>query len=189
MKEKRKIEVYYTAFPSEKRGFAAVIYDLVDSLKLSVIAIFLIFLLAVRVVGVVGESMVPTLNNDDRLIIASLPLDLERGDIVVVAQPWERDNSIVKRVIGVEGDTVDIDFTNGIVYVNGEKLEEDYINERTYINYDTKFPVTVPEGCIFVMGDNRNESLDSRSSAVGFIREDYVLGKAVFRLSPDPTAL
>ena len=189
MKNKRKTEVYYTVFSKQAHGLTAAAYEILDSFKSSVVIIFLIFLLVIRVVGVVGESMVPTLNDGDKVVITSRPYNPERGDIVILAQPWERDNSLVKRVIGVAGDTVDIDFVNGYVYINGEKQTEDYIKEPTHINYDVKFPVTVPDGCIFVMGDNRNESLDSRSSRVGFIDKNYVLGKAVFRLNPDAKKL
>ena len=101
---------------------------------------------------------------------------------MVVTQPWERKIPIIKRVIGLSGDTIDIDFDNGFVYVNGEKLTEPYIAEPTHEYYDVEFPVTVPEGHIFVMGDNRNVSLDSRSSKVGFADKRFVLGKAFFRL-------
>ena len=189
MKNERKTEVYYSVFPKQTRGPVSAVYEIFDSLKTSVVIIFLIFMLAVRVVGVEGDSMVPTLNNGDRLIIASAPRTSERGDIIIIAQPWERDNSLVKRVIGVGGDTIDIDFQNGYVYVNGEKQTEEYVKELTHINYDMQFPLTVPEGCVFVMGDNRNESLDSRSSRIGFIDENYVLGKALFRLHPDAKKL
>ena len=189
MKNKRKIDVYYSVFPQEAHGPLAAVYEILDSFKSSVVIIFIIFLLIIRVVGVVGESMVPTLNDGDRIVITSRPYNPERGDIVILAQPWERDNSLVKRVIGVAGDTVDIDFVNGYVYINGEKQTEDYIREATHRSYDIEFPVTVPEGCIFVMGDNRNESLDSRSSRVGFIDKNYVLGKAFFRLHPEAKKL
>ena len=91
---------------------------------------------------------------------------------------------IVKRVIATEGQTVDIDFASGSVYVDGELLEEDYINEPTYVEEGTQFPLTVPEGSIFVMGDNRNHSSDSRSSDLGTVDTRYVIGKAVFLLFP-----
>ena len=84
---------------------------------------------------------------------------------------------LVKRVIGIEGDTIDIDFQNGIVYLNGEALEEPYTAEPTYLQESVTFPVTVPEGCLFVMGDNRNHSTDSRDDRVGFVDERDVLGR------------
>jgi len=185
MKNKRQTETYYVRFHKEKRGIVPSLYEIADSLKTSVMVIFILFLVAVRVVGVSGESMIPTLNDGDWLMVRSGPYSPERGDIVIITQPWERGNALVKRVIGLAGDEIDIDFLNGYVYINGEKQEEEYVRALTHINYDMQFPLTVPEGHIFVMGDNRNESIDSRSSKIGFIRDDYVLGKAVFRITPD----
>ena len=178
----RQIDTYYVIFRRNTGGFRSVIFDTVDSLKTSIIVVFLIFALAFRAVGVSGTSMVPTLSDGDWLAVTAVTTDLRRGDIVVVTQPWERAIPIIKRVIGLPGDTVDIDFDNGFVYVNGEKLTEPYIAEPTHEYYDVEFPVTVPEGHIFVMGDNRNVSLDSRSSKVGFADKRFVLGKAFFRL-------
>jgi signal peptidase I len=178
----RQIDTYYVIFRRNTGGFRSVIFDTVDSLKTSIIVVFLIFALAFRAVGVSGTSMVPTLSDGDWLAVTAVTTDLRRGDIVVVTQPWERAIPIIKRVIGLPGDTVDIDFDNGFVYVNGEKLTEPYIAEPTHEYYDVEFPVTVPEGHLFVMGDNRNVSLDSRSSKVGFADKRFVLGKAFFRL-------
>ena len=96
------------------------------------------------------------------------------------------DDPIVKRVIAVEGQTVDIDFAEGIVYVDGEALEEDYIREPTYTAEGTEFPLTVPEGSIFVMGDNRNGSSDSRDYRLGTVDTRYVIGKAAFLIFPGP---
>ena len=79
---------------------------------------------------------------------------------------------------------MDINFSFGTVTVDGQVLEEDYINEPTYMKRDVDFPVTVPQGCVFVMGDNRNRSLDSRDSSIGMVDQRYILGKAVFRLFP-----
>ncbi len=186
MKNKRQTETYYVRFREEKRGIVASLYEIADSLKTSVMVIFILFLVAVRVVGVSGESMMPTLNDGDWLMVRSAPYSPQRGDIVIITQPWERGNALVKRVIGLAGDKIDIDFLNGYVYLNGEKQDEsEYVRELTHINYDMKFPLTVPEGHVFVMGDNRNDSIDSRSSKIGFIRDEYVLGKAIFRITPD----
>ena len=137
------------------------IYEWLDSLVFAFITILLVFTFAFRVVGVSGESMVPTLQNGDSL-----------------------NEPLIKRVIAVGGDTLDIDFITGEVFVNGELLDEPYIAEATRRGFDTTFPLTVPEGCLFVMGDNRNNSLDSRSSTIGFIDERYVLGVAEFRFFP-----
>ena len=182
----RKIEEFWVEFDNEKKAgtFASVIYDACDSLKGAIITVFLIFALAFRVVGVDGDSMNNTLQNGDWLAVSGVTVNLERGDIVVVNQPWERNVPIIKRVIGVEGDTVDIDFEEGRVFVNGKEIYEPYIAEKTTLSYDVEFPVTVGKDEIFVMGDNRNDSLDSRSGKIGMIDVHYVLGKALFRFYP-----
>lgn len=183
----RRIEEFWIEFePQEPEAHAGLsfLYDVVDSLKGAVIAAFIVFCLVFRVVGVEGDSMVPTLHDGEWVAISGLSLSIDRGDIIISTQPWERNVPIVKRVIAVGGDTVDIDFAAGNVYVNGEVLNEPYINSSTTFGYDVEFPITVPDGCVFVMGDNRGESLDSRSSKIGFIDERYILGEVYFRLYP-----
>lgn len=160
------------------------IYEWLDSLVFAFITILLMFTFVFRVVGVSGESMVPTLQNGDWLAVRAVNTSIERGDIVVITQPNSLNEPLIKRVIAVGGDTLDIDFITGEVYVNGELLDEPYIAEATRRGFDTTFPLTVPEGYLFVMGDNRNNSLDSRSSTIGFIDERYVLGVAEFRFFP-----
>ncbi len=182
---KRQIDVYYVLFPEKTSKFHIGIFETVDSLKGAIIAVFIVFCLVFRAVGVSGTSMVPTLNDGDWLAITGITADLRHGDIVVVTQPWSRNIPIIKRVIGLPGDTIFIDFENGIVYRNGEMLSEPYIAEPTHKYYDVEFPLTVPEGKIFAMGDNRNDSLDSRSSQIGLIDERYVLGRAFFRFFED----
>ena len=147
----------------------------------------LVYVLFFRVVVVVGDSMFDTLVDGDRLLLISgiLYNDPKQGDIVVAATDNFKDGEpIVKRIIATEGQVVDIDFTTGTVYVDGVALVEDYIFTLTLNNEGVKFPVTVPEGCIFVMGDNRKESLDSRSPQIGFIDEREILGKAIFLVWP-----
>ena len=184
--EKRQIDVYYVVFPKKPAKAFLPFFDLTDSLKTSIIVVFLIFCFAFRVVGVSGSSMVPTLHNGDWLAVASITRELRHGDIVVITKPWERNIPIIKRVIALPGDTLDIDFENGIVYLNGKAIDEPYIEEETHLEYNAKLPMTIPEGYIFVMGDNRNNSLDSRSDKVGLIDEKYVLGKALFRFYKEP---
>ena len=165
-------------------GLLSLIYDMADSIKGAVIVVFLIFALMFRAIGVDGDSMFPTLKDGDWVAISGVTLSVERGDIVVLTQPWERNVPIIKRVIAVGGDVVDIDFETCEVFVNGMKLDEPYINEPTSTSYDVQFPITVDEGKIFVMGDNRNVSLDSRSSKIGLVDERYVFGKAIGRIFP-----
>lgn len=162
------------------------LYEWTQALVGSVLAVVLVFTFLIRLIGVDGHSMVPTLQNGDRLLVLSslLDHDYEYGDIVVLREESFLEEPIVKRVIATEGQTVDIDFEAGIVYVDGEALDELYINEPTYMEEGTEFPLTVPEGCIFVMGDNRNHSSDSRDSRLGTVDTRCVLGKAVFLAFP-----
>lgn len=159
------------------------LYEWAQALVCSVLAVVLLFTFVIRLIGVDGHSMVPTLQDGDRLLVLK-DNDYEYGDIVVLRKDTFLEEPIVKRVIATEGQTVDIDFVSGAVYVDGELLEEDYINEPTYVEEGTEFPLTVPEGSIFVMGDNRNHSSDSRSSDLGTVDTRYVIGKAVFLLFP-----
>ena len=162
------------------------LYEWAQALVCSVLAVVLLFTFVIRLIGVDGHSMVPTLQDGDRLLVlnAMLDNDYEYGDIVVLRKDTFLEEPIVKRVIATEGQTVDIDFVSGAVYVDGELLEEDYINEPTYVEEGTEFPLTVPEGSIVVMGDHRNHSSASRSSDLGTVDTRYVIGKAVFLLFP-----
>ena len=147
------------------------LYEWTQALVGSVLTVVLVFTFLTRLIGVDGHSMVPTLQNGDRLLVLSslLDSDYEYGDIVVLRKDSFMAEPIVKRVIATAGQTVDIDFANGVVYVDGEALDEPYINEPTYTDEGTVFPLTVPEGSIFVMGDNRNRSDDSRNAALGTV--------------------
>ncbi len=165
------------------------LYEWVQSLVGSVLVVVAIFTFVIRMMGVDGHSMLNTLQHGDRLLVVNSLLyhDYKYGDIVILRKDGVFDDDpIVKRVIAVEGQTVDIDFTEGIVYVDGEALEEDYIREPTYIAEGTEFPLTVPEGSIFVMGDNRNGSSDSRDYRLGTVDTRYVIGKAAFLIYPGP---
>ena len=169
----------------EKSGREA--YEWVQALVCSVLAVVVLFTFVIRLIGVDGHSMVPTLQDGDRLLVTTSLLSGEYryGDIVIIQKGTFADGDpIVKRVIATEGQTVDIDFANGIVYVDGEALDEPYINEPTYTDEGTEFPLTVPEGSIFVMGDNRNRSDDSRNAELGTVDTRYVIGRAVFLLFP-----
>ena len=165
------------------------LYEWVQSLVGSVLVVVAIFTFVIRMMGVDGHSMLNTLQHGDRLLVVNSMLyhDYKYGDIVILRKNGVFDDDpIVKRVIAVEGQTVDIDFAEGIVYVDGEALEADYIREPTYIAEGTEFPLTVPEGSIFVMGDNRNGSSDSRDYRLGTVDTRYVIGKAAFLIYPGP---
>ena len=165
------------------------LYEWVQSLVGSVLVVVAIFTFVIRMMGVDGHSMLNTLQHGDRLLVVNSMLyhNYKYGDIVILRKNGVFDDDpIVKRVIAVEGQTVDIDFAEGIVYVDGEALEEDYSREPTYTAEGTEFPLTVPEGSIFVMGDNRNGSSDSRDYRLGTVETRYVIGKAAFWIFPGP---
>jgi signal peptidase I len=160
------------------------IWEWVESIAISVTTLIFIFVFVFRIVGVDGRSMDKTLADGDRLIITSMFYTPAAGDIVVVNQPNEFGKPLIKRIIALEGQTVDIDFETGVVTVDGQVLDEPYISTPTTVYEGVDFPVTVPEGTVFVMGDNRQSSTDSRSEMVGFIDTRYILGKAIFRIFP-----
>ena len=174
-----------TVEESEAEETSSMLYDWADALVYALIAIVLLFTLVFRMTGVVGGSMQPTLYEGDKLIISNLFYEPEQGDVVVVTKQSFRNEPIVKRVIAVAGQTVNIDKTTGEVYIDGVLQEEDYVNEAVnYVFGDMEFPVYVEEGHIFVMGDNRNHSTDSRMTEVGLIDTRMVLGKVLFRIFP-----
>lgn len=164
------------------------LYEWVQALVCSVLVVVMIFTFGIRLIGVDGHSMLQTLQHGDRLLILNSIWDhsYEYGDIVVLRKESFSDAPIVKRVIATEGQTVDIDFDEGVVYVDGEALEEDYINELTYTAEGTELPLTLGEGEIFVMGDNRNHSDDSRNDRLGAVDSRLVIGKAILLAFPGP---
>ena len=163
-----------------------IVYDWARSLAAAVVSVVLLFAFGVRLIGVSGPSMQDTLYTGDRLVVlGSLLSGFEAGDVVVVNDyNAELSETIVKRIIAVGGQTVDIDFASGVVYVDGEALEEPYIKEPTYT---TEVPLTLAEDEVFIMGDNRNHSTDSRSYRLGPVKRGYIQGRAVFLLSPGET--
>lgn len=149
--------------------------------------ILLTFLLLFRIIVVTGHSMNATLRDGDYILLLGNMLcpELKQGDIVVVSKKtYDNGAPLVKRVIATEGQIVDIDFENGIVYVDGLPLEEDYVNTPTNLYEGMGFPLIVDKDCYFVMGDNRNNSRDSRSPDIGQVDRREVLGKALFLFFP-----
>ena len=167
------------------------LYEWVQALVTVVLCAVVVFAFAARLVLVSGPSMRETLQDQDCLVVLSPLLcgDYEAGDIVIIQRESFRDGEpIVKRIIATEGQTVDIDFDAGVVYVDGAALEEDYIRQPTHLEEGLDFPCTVPAGCVFVMGDNRNDSDDSRDPDLGPVDTREILGRAVFVLLPGETA-
>lgn len=163
------------------RVWLSLLYDLMEVFVSALIVVAIIFTFFFRTAGVDGESMNDTLQNEDRLIMYNFCYTPARGDIVIVNRYHEGDLNIVKplikRVIGVAGDTVKV--TADTVYLNGEALDEPYVH---YPNTPRDIEVTVPEGQVFVMGDHRNASNDSRS--LGCFDIEDIMGKALWRIFP-----
>jgi len=167
------------------------LFEWVRTLICTVLGALFVFTVLVRPIRVDGPSMRETLQDRDLLLAASNWLcgDYAQGDIVILAEPeFEGGDPIVKRVIAVEHQTVDIDFYEGIVYVDGEPLEEPYTRERTFLDEGISFPLTVPEGHVFVLGDNRNDSKDSRHPELGCVDTRRIIGRAVLLLLPGKSA-
>ena len=172
---------------NESMSFWQMVLEYLKDVCYMVAVVVVIFTFCIRFVIVSGDSMFNTLVDMDYLIVMERHLagEPEQGDIVVASMDrfWEG-KPIVKRVIATEGQTVDIDFNAGIVYVDGVALEEEYTFTPTNLSEGTRFPLVVEEGCLFLMGDNRNESRDSRDPSIGQVDRREILGKAVFLLVP-----
>ncbi|MBR6314912.1 MAG: signal peptidase I [Clostridia bacterium] len=160
-------------------------YDWIQSLISALLICVLVFVFVLRIMDVHGTSMFPTLNNGDKVLVSDLFYEPARGDIVVFKKDSYDDNkALVKRVVAVAGDVVNIDFEKGVVYVNGDALEEDYIDVLTTTKIDFIGPQTVPDNCLFVMGDNRNASTDSRDKRIGMVDKRLVIGKVLLVVYP-----
>ena len=167
-------------------AFKVDLYFWLQALVAVVVGLILVFTFVGRIIGVVGSSMVPTLHNGDMLILQSIGYEPRQGDVVVLTKEFGSvEGPIVKRVIATEGQTVHIDYATNSVYMDGERLDEPYINEPMRSpGVNTITDITVPEGCIFVLGDNRNNSSDSRLPELGAVDERYVLGRVLFVIFP-----
>ena len=168
--------------------FSSELFGWGESLMVVLIFFVVVFTFFVRLIGVDGSSMYPTLEDRSIMLVSNWNYKPEKGDVVVLhKEGFYNDQPIVKRIIASGGDTIDIDPVTGDVLVNGEVLNEPYIAEK--INTlerigDMPYPQTVPEGSVFVMGDNRNHSTDSRDSRLGMVDERYILGRVLSVVYP-----
>ncbi len=162
-----------------RRNYVKTLYTTVSSLLVVASIAVLVSMLFLPVLRVTGTSMTPTLLNDE-LLICSKRSNFESGDIVAF---YFNNKILLKRVIGTAGDVIDI-ADDGTVYLNGNELDEPYVNEKAFGECDIKLPYQVPENRIFVMGDHRSVSIDSRSTSVGCVADEYIIGKVILRIWP-----
>ena len=182
-KNKTKKQTDELNYREDTKAFLVYLRDLL----LWVTGAMLIFTFLFRIVIVSGSSMEQTLFDGDCLLLLSNTFysEPQQGDIVVISKgSYDDGKSIIKRIIATEGQVVNIDFNAGVVYVDGVALDEPYVNTPTNLEEGTQFPLTVDEGCVFVLGDNRNVSKDSRSTDIGQIDQREIVGKAIFLVFP-----
>ena len=169
----------------EKFTFATFIYDWAGTLLIAFAVLLLAMTFFCRQITVNGDSMNNTLQSNDRLLVLNFMYTPQCGDIVVCTHGESLKEPIIKRVIAVEGQHLEIDYMNDRVIVDGEVLDETYAKGMTIrLSNSTSIPDVIPEGYVFVMGDNREDSLDSRSRRVGLIPVENIIGKAVYRIYP-----
>lgn len=159
-------------------------YEWLHTLILAITVVMILLTFVFRLVNVDGQSMMDTLFDKDKVIVTNLCYTPECGDVVVISHGQNLNKPIIKRVIATEGQTLSIDFNTGTVVVDGAVLDEPYIKDLTVKQGDAEIPEVIPEDMIFVMGDNRNHSTDSRFTTVGLIGEDDIIGKAQFIIYP-----
>lgn len=164
--------------------FVTSLYDWASAFLFALIFVVMIMTFCFRLVDVDGDSMLQTLQNGNKIIVTGLNYEPQVGDIVVISHGAELDKALVKRVIAVGGQTVDINSDTGDVIVDGIVIKEDYINGKTTKIGNMDFPIEVEEGTVFVLGDNRPISKDSRFTDVGLIDNDAIIGKVRFRIYP-----
>jgi len=169
---------------TDPKGEYSEVYEWMQSLVAALLVCVLVFAFLFRIIGIIGPSMQNTFHDGDSIVISKLFYEPKQGDVVVLRKLSFQEEPIIKRVIAVAGQTVDIDFEKGIVYVDDQPLSEPYTAELTLTPLDFDGKITVPENCVFVMGDNRNNSTDSRSSLIGCVDTRYIMGRVLLRILP-----
>lgn len=183
----------------EQDGWRQSLFEWLELLAVVLVIIVTLFTFVVSIVGVDGSSMYPTLHDRDLMLVQRIAYTPRQGDVIVLRKDHTfGDQALVKRVIATGGQTVYIDYDNNTITVDGEILEEPYLNyeyddmygsdymadkvdlDPQYVNQE----FTVPEGCIFVCGDNRNHSSDSRVAQLGMVDERYVIGRVLLVFFP-----
>ncbi len=162
-----------------KKDYHRMLYSTVSSLIVVAAVAVLISMLFLPVLRVTGTSMAPTLMNDE-LVICSKRSNFKSGDVVAF---YFNNKILLKRVIGIAGDVIDIK-EDGTVYLNGKVLDEPYLTEKAFGECDIELPYQVPDNRIFVMGDHRSVSVDSRSTTVGCVADEYIIGRVILRIWP-----
>jgi signal peptidase I len=172
----------------EPETLEGTLYCWTQALVTAVVSVVLLFTFGVRLISVNGPSMQNTLyTGDELLILNSMFCAFKAGDVVVYNAEEPLNETLVKRIVAVGGQTVDVDPVSGTVTVDGQELDEPYIKEPTYTTAGTQFPLTLAEDEVFVMGDNRNHSSDSRDVRLGAVNVGYLQGKVLLLLIPGRT--
>lgn len=166
---------------TNKSKFVNGIYDFASILLTAVIAVGIIFTFVFKLSSVDGQSMENTLHHGDSLLITSSVKHFEVGDVIVTSQPNAYNMVLIKRVVATGGQTVSFNRYSGKLLVDGVPIDEPYIKEPMLFTDSMRKEFVVPEGCVFVMGDNRNNSADSRDSNIGFVDERYIMGKVIYK--------
>lgn len=171
-------------FKNPASAYSRFCFEWLESIVQAIVIVVILMTFLFRVVNVSGTSMLNTLHDADKVVVIKWGYTPTAGDVVVISRGQNLDEPLIKRVIATQGQTLSIDFSDGSVIVDGVKLSETYIKESMWLQGDADIPTVVPQGYCFIMGDNRNHSMDSRFKEVGLISNENIVGKASYILFP-----